>query len=42
MKSFFKTLCKKIATMLPAVALFFAVSPCVGKIYEPKLPEQLK
>lgn len=23
------------------VALFFAISPCAGKMYEPKLPEKL-
>lgn len=30
------------SAVLPAVALFFAASPCIAKLYEPELPKQLQ
>lgn len=30
------------ANMFVLMAMFFSISPCAGKMYEPKLPEQLK
>lgn len=33
---------KKICSMLSIAALFFALSPCGGYIYDPPIPEALK
>lgn len=42
MKKILTFLSRHAAVVLPALAVFFATSPCVGKIYEPKLPKQLE
>lgn len=33
---------KSMTMILPAIAMFFAVSPCYGKIYAPKIPDSLR
>lgn len=41
MRKLIKFFSKNAAVVLPALAVLFAASPCVGKLYEPKVPEQL-
>ncbi|MDO5765920.1 MAG: cyclic lactone autoinducer peptide [Elusimicrobiales bacterium] len=37
-----KKMVKLSATCLPAIAITFATAPCIFKMYEPDMPEQLK
>ncbi|HJC48933.1 MAG TPA: cyclic lactone autoinducer peptide [Candidatus Lachnoclostridium pullistercoris] len=41
-KSVLQSTVKKTASILSVIAMFFAISPCIGKIYEPKIPDCLK
>lgn len=41
MKNFKKNFVVVMSKMFVLMAFFFAMSPCAGKMYEPKLPEQL-
>lgn len=41
MKKIIKMFSKNAAVVLPALAVLFATSPCVGKLYEPEVPKQL-
>lgn len=40
-KECMKKVVKLSATFLPMLALSFAAAPCIFKMYEPKVPEQL-
>lgn len=46
MKNFKKRFLTKfavaISTVLPVIALCFAIPACSGKLYEPQLPEELR
>lgn len=37
-----KKMVKVSTTLLPVLAVTFAASPCIFKLYEPKMPEELK
>lgn len=37
-----KRLVKASTVLLPALAVSFSMSPCIFKLYEPKMPERLK